>query len=124
MAKRGRPQKPYQTSWNVPVAGLARDTDGRWRVLATGEWFRVARLTRIPRLANLASMDLPRPSLRLRELTKLYRDKRSLGKDQGAGGKAGWSYGRGFHRALTPRRRILVPVRLILVPVRHLISDF
>lgn len=39
MAKRCRPQKPYQTSWNVPVAGLARDTDGRWRVLATGERF-------------------------------------------------------------------------------------
>lgn len=24
MAKRGRPQKPYQTSWNVRVPGLAR----------------------------------------------------------------------------------------------------
>src|SRR5690348_4477049 len=35
-AKRGRPQKPYQASWGDIVPGLARDSDGRWRIVATG----------------------------------------------------------------------------------------
>ena len=32
----GRKQKPYQTSWKDIIPGLARDTNGRWRITATG----------------------------------------------------------------------------------------
>lgn len=39
MRRRGRPLKPYVTSWGVPVPGLAYDTDRRWRVVATGRKF-------------------------------------------------------------------------------------
>lgn len=34
--RRGRPRKSYTTSWGEPVEGLARDTDGRWRIVETG----------------------------------------------------------------------------------------
>ena len=40
MAKLRRPRRPYQTSWGEVVAGLAQDSNGRWRVVATGERFR------------------------------------------------------------------------------------
>ena len=36
----GRRQKPYQTSWKEVIAGLAHDTDGKWRIVATGQKFR------------------------------------------------------------------------------------
>lgn len=39
MARVGRPQKPYQSRYG-PIPGLARDRNGRWRILATGERFR------------------------------------------------------------------------------------
>src|SRR5690242_19445012 len=36
----GRPPKPYRPSWGGdPISGLARQTDGRWRIVATGERF-------------------------------------------------------------------------------------
>lgn len=35
----GRPKKPYQTSWGDIIPCLARDTDGRWRIIATGKRF-------------------------------------------------------------------------------------
>ncbi len=35
----GRRQKPFQSKVFGVVAGLARDTDGRWRILATGQKF-------------------------------------------------------------------------------------
>jgi len=38
-SKVGRPQRPYETSWGEVVPGLARDTDGRWRIAATGKRF-------------------------------------------------------------------------------------
>jgi integrase len=38
-AKRGRKQKPYQTSWGEIIPGLARLVDGRWFVVATGARF-------------------------------------------------------------------------------------
>lgn len=37
--KRGRPQKPFITSWGEAVAGLRRERDGRWRIIATREAF-------------------------------------------------------------------------------------
>jgi integrase len=37
MAKVGRKPKPYVTSDGEIVAGLAREVDGRWRVVATGQ---------------------------------------------------------------------------------------
>jgi integrase len=40
MGKMGRPQKPYQTSWGEVVPGLTKDTNGRWRIVTTGERFR------------------------------------------------------------------------------------
>jgi hypothetical protein len=39
MKKKGRPQKPYVTSWNQTIDGLARRFDGRWRVIATDEHY-------------------------------------------------------------------------------------
>lgn len=39
MAKRGRPQKPYETTWGEIVPGLYRCTDGRWRITKTGQKF-------------------------------------------------------------------------------------
>jgi hypothetical protein len=66
MPKGGRPQKPYQTSWNVPIAGLARDPDGRWRVVATGKRFTehderraVARFYDMTRAARVERMTIP-----------------------------------------------------------------
>lgn len=38
-AKMGRPQKPYQASDKQVIAGLCRQPDGRWRIIATGERF-------------------------------------------------------------------------------------
>lgn len=37
--KRGRPQKPYVTSWGATNPGLYRKSDGRWRINATGKEF-------------------------------------------------------------------------------------
>src|SRR2546425_1854141 len=39
MARIGRPQKPYHTSWGEIVPGLAHGKDGRWRVVSTGKYF-------------------------------------------------------------------------------------
>lgn len=40
MAKIGRPTKPFHPAWSVdPIAGLAKQKDGRWRIIATGERF-------------------------------------------------------------------------------------
>ncbi len=39
MAKRGRKPKPYVTSDGEIIAGLAREVDGRWRIVATGQRF-------------------------------------------------------------------------------------
>ena len=39
MAKRGRPQKPYETSWGEMVPGLYKCPDGRWRISSTGQKF-------------------------------------------------------------------------------------
>lgn len=35
----GRKQKPYQTSWNEIIPGLAKDYDNRWRIIETGKRF-------------------------------------------------------------------------------------
>lgn len=37
--RRGRPQKPYVTSWGATIPGLYRKSDGRWRINATGKEF-------------------------------------------------------------------------------------
>lgn len=39
MAKLGRRFKPYQTSEGATIDGLARDRDGRWRIVATHQRF-------------------------------------------------------------------------------------
>jgi len=39
MPRRGRPKKPYQTSWGEVVVGLTKCRDGRWRIAATEGWF-------------------------------------------------------------------------------------
>ena len=39
MGRVGRPHKPYLTSWNEYVPDLARQKDGRWRVVSTGVRF-------------------------------------------------------------------------------------
>jgi integrase len=39
MAKTGRKQKPYETSWGEIVPGLNRQPDGRWRNIDTGARF-------------------------------------------------------------------------------------
>jgi len=36
MAKIGRKQKPYETSDGITIPGLARQVDGRWRVISSG----------------------------------------------------------------------------------------
>jgi len=156
MAKKGRKPKPYITTWGEVIPDLARDSDGRWRIVPTrqrfaesderlaimrfrrwqqsqstvarvaidvqdipagqdqaiqagGDWLalrlesdgtrtlgssipeailwhyvreqilkdavRVAELTGIPQLANLASMDIPKPSIKLADLIALYKEK-------------------------------------------------
>jgi integrase len=43
MASRaGRKQKPHRTEWGATIYGLAHDSDGRWRVVATGHRYREA----------------------------------------------------------------------------------
>lgn len=37
--RRGRPCKPYLTSWGELIPGLRRERDGRWRILATRATF-------------------------------------------------------------------------------------
>lgn len=37
--KVGRPQKPFESSTGEIVPGLARQVDGRWRIIATGQRF-------------------------------------------------------------------------------------
>ncbi|HEX3358716.1 MAG TPA: tyrosine-type recombinase/integrase [Tepidisphaeraceae bacterium] len=39
MPKKGRPKKPYQTSWGEVVVGLTKCGDGRWRIVETEERF-------------------------------------------------------------------------------------
>src|SRR5258706_523051 len=66
MAKTGRKQKPYETSWGEIVPGLAyQRNDRRWRVIATNH--------RFPELASLRHLPLPRPSLKLSEVIAAYQ---------------------------------------------------
>src|SRR5262245_3459265 len=62
MPKIGRPQKPYQSQFG-PIAGLARDTDGRWRIVATGQKFRedneAAAIARFRRICPSDSIFVP-----------------------------------------------------------------
>src|SRR5690242_12699700 len=37
--KRGRKPANYEASWGVTVNGLARRSDGRWRIIETGQTF-------------------------------------------------------------------------------------
>ncbi|MFA9479826.1 hypothetical protein ACERK3_16200 [Phycisphaerales bacterium AB-hyl4] len=37
--RRGRPSRPYRTSWGENVEGLYKCPDGRWRITVTGQTF-------------------------------------------------------------------------------------
>lgn len=85
MPKRGRPQKPYQTSWNLPIPGLARDPDGRWRILATGQRFTehderraIARFYETTRSARMERMTVDVPAQIVNRNGKLLRRGPSL----------------------------------------------
>ena len=55
MAKIGRKQKPYESKLYGMIPGLARDTNGRWRVVATGyRWTEASEERAIARFHELA----------------------------------------------------------------------
>ena len=63
MAKMGRPQRPYETSWGEMVPGLYRCPDGRWRITATGRKFTEAderrAVSRFRATQQPATVDVP-----------------------------------------------------------------
>lgn len=60
----GRPQKAYRTSWGEIIQGLDRQSDGRWRVIASGVRFSEADENRaIQRFRQITSTTKPLATL-------------------------------------------------------------
>jgi hypothetical protein len=65
-AKIGRRQKPYESALYGPVVGLARDTDGRWRIVATGQKYTEADEGRaIERFRRMTASPTPTVAVRI-----------------------------------------------------------
>jgi integrase len=89
MGKVGRRSKPYRTSWGVEVFGLAHDTDGRWRIVATGEKWRdtderkaVRKFFELTDGAKIQVTPTPTESARLTDELKTLTDEYDVSKNR------------------------------------------